>query len=116
MFAQLFELNKQLFLTLNQLGDIGIIRNIVSIFADAPIFLIPLFLVGFWLYYTKQKDISGKERLLSVFYATVLAIVFNIVIQKFVHIDRPAEFARSAGHFLLNHIPDASFPSDHASV
>ncbi|MFZ3233214.1 MAG: hypothetical protein WA194_06965 [Patescibacteria group bacterium] len=51
-----------------------------------------------------------------MFYATVLAIVINIAIQKFVHIDRPTEFARSTGHFLLNHVPDASFPSDHASV
>lgn len=116
MFPQLLGLNKQLFLILSQLGDIGIIRSSVPIFADAPIFLIPLFLVGFWLYYAKQKDISGKERLLSMFYATVLAIVINIAIQKFVHIDRPTEFARSTGHFLLNHVPDASFPSDHASV
>lgn len=116
MLAQLFELNKHLFLILKQLGDIEIIRNIVSIFADAPIFLVPLFLVGFWLYYTNKKNISGKERLLLVLYATILAILFNIIIQKFIHIDRPAEFAKSAGHFLLNHIPDVSFPSDHASV
>lgn len=116
MLTQLFELNKQLFLALNQLGDIGIIRSIVSVFADAPIFIVPLFLMSFWLYYTQKKDTSGKERLLYIFYATILAVVFNIIIQKFIHIDRPAEFAKSAGHFLLNHIPDASFPSDHASV
>lgn len=116
MFDRLFEFNKRLFLILNQLGDIGIVRSAVSVFADAPIFVIPVFLVGFWLYYAKEKNPSGKERLLSVFYATVIAVIFNIAIQRFVHIDRPAEFARSAGHFILNHVPDASFPSDHASV
>lgn len=58
MLSQVFELNKHLFLILNQLGDIGIIRSIVSVFADAPIFLIPFFLVGFWLYYRNKKDVS----------------------------------------------------------
>lgn len=116
MFSQISELNKHLFLALSQLGDIGIVRNIVSIFADAPIFIIPVFLIGFWLYYTSKKDISGKERLLYIFYVTILAILINIIIQTFVQIDRPAEFAKSAGNFLLNHVPESSFPSDHASV
>lgn len=116
MLSLFLECNKQLFLFLNQLGDIGLIRSIVSVFADAPIFLIPLFLVSFWLYYANKKDISGKERLLLVFYSMAVAVTVNILIQKFIYVDRPAEFAKSAGHFLLNHLPDASFPSDHASV
>ena len=116
MLASLLELNKRLFLAFSALGDVPAVRDIVSVFADAPMFLVPFFLVGFWLYYARKRDDSGKKRLLSVFYATVVAIVLNIVIQHVVHVDRPAEFAKSAGRFILNHVPDASFPSDHASV
>ena len=34
----------------------------------------------------------------------------------FVHFERPETAISSSGKLLLEHIPDASFPSDHASV
>lgn len=110
----LFEINKYLFLQLNSLSVYPIVQSIVYVFADAPIFLVPAFLAGFWLYH--RKDANKKRVLLSVFYATVIATVVNIAIQQVVHIDRPQAYTQSAGHFILNHVPDASFPSDHASV
>ena len=116
MLNQLLALNKSVFLVLTSLWSINIIRPFIFLFADAPIFILPLFLVWFWIFYTTKKNQSWKEKLLLIFYATVVAIILNMIIQKFVHMDRPEVFAKSVGHLLLNHVPDASFPSDHASV
>ena len=41
-----------------------------------------------------------------------IAILSNLLIQHIVHIKRPETFI----HPILDHIPDASFPSDHAAV
>jgi membrane-associated phospholipid phosphatase len=38
------------------------------------------------------------------------------MIQQVIHVDRPENYLSQAGKLLMNHIPDASFPSDHASV
>jgi undecaprenyl-diphosphatase len=38
------------------------------------------------------------------------------MIQNFVHFDRPESVLEWVGHLILNHIPDASFPSDHTAV
>jgi len=33
-----------------------------------------------------------------------------------VNVDRPEEHLKAGGKLLLDHLPDASFPSDHATV
>jgi undecaprenyl-diphosphatase len=114
MLEFLQNINKEILLSLNSLTDIKIISDIVYIFADAPIFLIPLFLLCFWIY--KRKDNIKKEQLLLIFYSIVFAVAINIVIQQFVHLERPETALHGATKLLLKHIPDASFPSDHASV
>jgi undecaprenyl-diphosphatase len=79
-----------------------------------PIFLIPLFLVWYWIY--KRKENWEKKKLLLMFYSIFLAVVINVIIQKFVHLDRPESALNWAKEMILKHIPDASFPSDHAAV
>jgi len=110
------ELNKELLIYLNNLSNINFIEKIVYIFADAPIFILPLFLVWFWLYYNFKWNFDWKQKLLLIFYSTILAIVINLVIQNIIHFERPEESLKNAWKLLLNHIPDASFPSDHAAV
>ncbi len=106
--------NKPVLVYLNSLTDIKFIANIVYIFADLPIFLIPLFLVWYWIY--KRKENWEKKKLLLMFYSIFLAVVINVIIQKFVHLDRPESALNWAKEMILKHIPDASFPSDHAAV
>jgi undecaprenyl-diphosphatase len=46
----------------------------------------------------------------------IFAVIISTIIQQFVHLERPEESIKNAGRLILEHIPDASFPSDHASV
>jgi undecaprenyl-diphosphatase len=109
-------INKPLSIYLNSLTDDKIIWNIVYLFADTPIFILPVFLVLCWLYYNYKKNNEWKNKLLFIFYSTVIAIILSLIIQNFVSIERPETSLMSSWKLILKHIPDASFPSDHASV
>ena len=116
-YIQMQEINKDIFQFLNSFSSHDIIAVIAPIMADLPIFFLPLFLLWMWIYYTYSKDSSNKkELLLHIFYSSVVAIIISLIIQQFVDIDRPETAIAGAGKLLLDHIPDASFPSDHASV
>ncbi|MDD3145408.1 MAG: phosphatase PAP2 family protein [Candidatus Gracilibacteria bacterium] len=111
------EINEQILIYLNGLIDNKIVENIALFFADSPIFILPLFLFIGWLYYTyKIKDDEKKKELLFIFYSSIVALIINLIIQKMFHFDRPETVLKGVGKLLLNHIPDASFPSDHAAV
>ena len=83
----------------------------IWIFADLPIFFLPIFLISLWLFYN-FKHIDKKENLLYIFYATFLWIFMNFIIQHFFYEQRPNTFITP----ILKHVPDNSFPSDHAAV
>ncbi|MDD2907671.1 MAG: phosphatase PAP2 family protein [Candidatus Gracilibacteria bacterium] len=111
------ELNEQILIYLNSLTSNKIIASISSIFADSPIFILPLFLIISWIFFTyKVKDNEKKKNLLFIFYSTVIAIIINLIIQNLFHFDRPETVLEGAGNLILKHLPDASFPSDHAAV
>ena len=101
---------------LNSFLENKFIAWIVFIFADAPIFILPLFLISFWFYYNHKNNINWKKTLLYIFYWIVLGILINLIIQHIVFIDRPLTSLKNAWKLILNHIPDASFPSDHATT
>jgi len=66
-----------------------------------------------WLKYTFiDKENTKKSNLLNIFYITSLAVTINIIVQHFFDIQRPDSLITP----ILHHIPDASFPSDHAAV
>jgi len=109
-----FEINKTLFIYLNSLADSEVSKSIVFLFADSPIFFIPIFLLISWLCFRKDK--ISKNNLLYIFYSTVFWISISLLIQNFIQIDRPEIYIENAWNLLLKHIPDASFPSDHATV
>lgn len=92
------------------------VENIVLRMADIPIFFVPIFLVAMWIYAAIQKQNTIKHTLLVIFYSCFIAVWTNLIIQYFVHIDRPETALTQSGKLIIEHIPDASFPSDHASV
>jgi len=122
------DINKELLIWLNSLLEYDFINSTVLFFCDAPIFFLPIFLISMWTYYSYRKNsniltelhltksLLEKENLLYIFYSVVIWITISLIIQQFVHIDRPEEALKWVWSLLMNHIPDASFPSDHATV
>jgi len=111
------EVNISLFQFFNAFSSFPFIAKISPFLADFPIFFLPIFLVWAWIYltYCVQKP-EQRESLMFIFYSCVIAIIISLIIQQFVDIDRPETAIVWAWKLLLEHIPDASFPSDHASV
>ncbi|MCD5382842.1 phosphatase PAP2 family protein [Candidatus Gracilibacteria bacterium] len=108
-------------------------QNFVKFFADSPIFFLPFFFVFYWIYYekfyktdkkfsqkiknffSKNEKISIKEKkngLLLMVYSIIFGVSINLTIQLFFFFDRPELLITP----ILQHIPDASFPSDHSTV
>lgn len=86
-------------------------------FADAPIFFLPIFLAGLWLFYTFWKTKSDKRiELLHIFYVCIIGMVLSFVIKHLFDIDRPESYLDQTKNLILSHIPEKSFPSDHATI
>lgn len=100
----------------NNFADSDTSATIFGYIADLPIFFLPLFLVFTWLYYVIKKENEQKKSLLFLVYSTLVALFINIIIQKLVHFERPESALENSGRLILEHIPDASFPSDHTAV
>lgn len=111
--------NKQLLLWFNDLARYDVIEYLSPLIADLPIFFLPLFLFSMWLYYSwfcTKNEHKNKNNLLMIFYGCVIALIINLIIQQFIHFDRPEDAVKAAGKVLLQKLPSASFPSDHAAV
>lgn len=101
---------------LNSFLKYDIIAEIVYLMADFPIFFIPIFCLIAWLYFNYKKDNSGKIKLLNILYWIILCVIINIIIQHIHFVERPMQSLQNAWKLILEHIPNASFPSDHAWV
>ena len=104
-------LNRSLFLALNApAGLAGISLNLAIGAAKHPILLLAGIVIWRWLLGT-----SGDRRvLIHVVIAVVPALVINYVVGLvFFH---PRPFMIGLGHTYLAHLPEASFPSDHATL
>ena len=89
------------------------LEKVIWFLSDAPIFFLPIFLVWAWIFWTyKIKDNEKKADLLNIVYWIIVAIIINLIIQHFFYFSRPETLITP----ILKHIPDASFPSDHATV
>lgn len=128
----LLELNSVIFDVFNSFSDVPWI----GILADAPIFFLPLFLTGMWLYYTffqknnlniwekilKKNPLSrsslhdNRFDLLHIFYACILWLICSYFIKQFIDIERPESYIQQTGNLIMSSIPAKSFPSDHATV
>ena len=88
------------------------LTKLVWIMADFPIFFTPVFLVSAWIYWTLKNNDNKKHDLILIFFSVVFSIITNLIIQQIVFEKRPETFVEP----LIEHIPNASFPSDHAAV
>jgi len=105
--------NTQVFSFFYQFQDIPYI----GIIADLPIFFLPIFLLSVWLYHTFQKqDDDLRLKLLHIFYACVLGMIFSYIIKSFIEVDRPDSYIAQTGNLIMSDIPESSFPSDHATI
>ena len=109
-------INQNVVLYLNSFAQYDSISSLVRVFADGPIFFLPIFFLWFWLYYAYKKNSNKKTWLLFIVYSILVWIISNMVIQSLVYVQRPLVFLWTKAHLILAHIPDASFPSDHATV
>lgn len=109
-------INQSLLDFLNSLLNYEIIWTLAPIFADLPIFFLPFFLLGMWIYYWIKKEREKQESLIYIFWACVIWLIISLTIQQFVHLDRPDFHIKNIAHLLLKKIPKASFPSDHATI
>lgn len=110
-------LNQEILIWLNGfVSNNNIAESLIFFFTDTPIFFIPLFLVWYWIYYSLNKDNTKKIELLNIFYSIVISITIALTIQQFIQIDRPEDYLKWTKALIMKHLPDASFPSDHATV
>jgi undecaprenyl-diphosphatase len=104
-------LNHSLFLALNA-GEApwSVVVFVAIVAAKALIFLVPLHVILIWV---------GGERTvrfvaLSALIALVIALAVNGVVGAVAYSPRP--FVIGLGHTLIDHRPNSSFPSNHATV
>lgn len=108
----IWDINNQVAIYLNHFVINNHLQTFIRIFADSPIFFLPIFLIWFWLYYVYKWKVEDKVRLLYVFYAVVIWVVLNTLFKLFIFEHRPEWIIKP----ILSHVPDNSFPSDHATV
>jgi undecaprenyl-diphosphatase len=109
--GELEALNHTLFLLINAGGDTPhwMIQLAIGI-AAGLIYLLPVLLLGFWLWGS-----PGERRLmLKATLITVIALLANQLIWAVWPHPRP--FMMGLGHTWMMHAPDSSFPSDHMTV
>ena len=112
------EINIYILQLLNWFWSNYFVQIFVKIFVDLPIFILPIFLLWFWLYYNYkfEHNIVQKEKLIFIVYWIILWLSISLIIQQIIQVDRPEQHLKAWATLLLDHLPDASFPSDHATV
>ena len=109
----IWDINNAIEIYLNHFILNNHLELLIKTFSDGPIFFLPLFLFWAWLYWTfKEKNDSKKENILYIFYSVVVWLVFNSLLKLFIFEHRPEWIITP----ILSHVPDNSFPSDHATV
>jgi undecaprenyl-diphosphatase len=104
------ELNQSLFLLLNANTPSTAMITLATFLAEWLIYAVPLLLAGLWLWGRREQRTAALTGVLSV----ALALVCSQLISTLWSHPRP--FMLGLGQTFLAHAPEASFPSDHATV
>ena len=84
--------------------------NAAAFVADYLIYLIPLLVIALWCW---GKGLQHNLAVKACLVALVALGMNQIIIALWPH---PRPFMAGVGHSFMAHAPDASFPSDHATV
>jgi undecaprenyl-diphosphatase len=105
------ELNRSLFLMINASAhpSSGMLF-MATVLAEWLIYGVPLLLAGLWLWGGRGNRAAALAAALSV----AFALGGNQLVSM--HWPHPRPFMIGLGHTFLAHKPEASFPSDHATV
>jgi len=102
--------NQRLFLLINAAADPNTwLVHLARIIANSPVVIGPVLLITLWVWGRPAK----RGGLLSVAGGILVGLGINQVL-GFVYFE-PRPFMIGLGHTLLVHLPDNSFPSDHAT-
>lgn len=95
-----------LFVVLNQYaGQNFFVDKTFIFFAE---YLVAFFVVLFLIEFRKAKAVY------NAIFSSVSVVVLNILISMVYY--RPRPFVSHNAHLIINHVKDASFPSDHAAI
>lgn len=88
--------------------------EVATFLACDAIALVPLLLIGLWLWgpqsqLISQREVVGKTTIALLFSMLVATAIRNLLPQQ-----RP--FVAGIGYLFLAHAPDSSFPSNHGTV
>lgn len=104
-------LNQAIFLQVNASADTAAWAiDLGIVIGNGLIFTIPLLLLGIWLWGDNDKRSAALKSCAVAF----IALGLNQLIGLFWQHPRP--FVIGLGHTFIAHVPDSSFPSDHATV
>lgn len=102
--------------------NIPVLGQVLYFLADFVFLTYPVFLVGYWIYARfyadKSKETDIKYNLLFLFLVTALSIVILLIISKFELVpmrERPETSLTGYQGLIMSHLPDNSFPSNHAT-
>lgn len=113
MLNIIWTINNEITVYLNNFILENGLEKIIWFLSDWPIFFLPIFLLSAWIFYTyKNPNQEKKENILYIFYSIVVGMIFNSISKLFIVEQRPDIAIKP----ILEHVPDNSFPSDHATV
>jgi undecaprenyl-diphosphatase len=103
--------NAELFLALNasDAPDPWVLA-FAKLMATSPVVLAMAIFVALWIWGAPER----RGGLLTVTVALLVAFVFSLAISVAWYHPRP--FVMGIGHTLVHHVPETSFPSDHATL
>ena len=112
---------KNLLLWMHQLMQNPFLFQWIPVLADVFVFVYPVYLVVLYVYAMVYKVVVQKQSALWIFFAAMISMVFNMIVQLFVVKDRPDVvmdllYQKKEDLILYNYLPEWSFPSDHVTM
>jgi len=90
--------------------------SLAPVLTDGLVMTYPALLVVMYLMGLRSDRSEWRQGALYIFSSAVTTALANIVIKFFVDKDRPEWYIDNAEMLIMDHLPTAPFPSDHAGV
>lgn len=116
LLSSLQSLDVELLNSFRDLVDLSspIIQSFVKHGSDILLLVLPIWMILLWLISSYYKTKESKEYTLKIFYSAILGVIFCLLLNALLPF-RPRPETVSAIAPLIDHLPDNSFPSMHAT-